>query len=195
MAQTDYVSRGQKRGKKNPKQAPTPWLRIIIALTMLCGFLFGLYFLQKTPTDNAMPSEVLLDGSALTDNAPSSGGGATDVEMENALLDKEPLPVLGEEEWAFIDALPEYSVEVDIPENEESDRQYIMQCGSFRTTDRAQELRAQLAMQGLESQMLQSDGQNGRWYRVVLGPYERKRLAERDRHLVRRANINNCKIF
>ncbi|WP_371195722.1 SPOR domain-containing protein [Glaciecola sp. SC05] len=186
MAQTDYVSRGQKRNKKAPKKAPTPWLKIILAITAVLIFAYALYLLQKTPADSPVIEE-----QSISQPAEQSA----DVEVANSLMDKDPLPVLGEEEWAFIDALPEYSVEIDIPDTEDSDRQYIMQCGSFRTTERAQELRAQLALQGLEAQMLQSDGQNGRWYRVVLGPYDRKRMAERDRHQARRGNINNCKIY
>lgn len=195
MAQTDYVSRGQKRNKKTPKKAPMPWLKMGISLSIVCAFIFGLYLLQKTPAEN--PASANADANDVISNNIESSQPvpASDVDISVPSLDKDPLPVLGEEEWAFIDALPEYSVEVDIPEVEVSDRKYIMQCGSFRTTDRAEELRAQLALQGLEAQMLQSDGQNGRWYRVVLGPYDKKRAAERDRHQLRRANINNCKIY
>jgi cell division protein FtsN len=194
MAQTDYVARGQKRKKKVEKKAPTPWLRMFIALALVCSFVFGLYFLQSSSTDNN-DSSTQAPSSADSADVHSDSANASDVEMTKPSLEREPLPELGEEEWAFIDALPEYSVEVDIPEVEASDKQYIMQCGSFRTTDRAQELRAILAMQGFEAQMLQSDGQNGRWYRIVLGPYDRKRAAERDRHQLRRANVNSCKIY
>jgi cell division protein FtsN len=199
MAQTDYVSRGQKRNKKTPKKAPTPWFRITLAVAFVGVFAFALYYLQKTPADDAStlpPAEKNIgNGQAANQQQSAAKEANADIEFAEPSLDIEPLPKLGEEEWAFIDALPEYSVEVDIPDVEASDRQYIMQCGSFRTTERAQELRAILAMQGMEAQMLQSDGQNGRWYRVVMGPYERKRAAERDRHHLRRSNINGCKIY
>jgi cell division protein FtsN len=196
MAQTDYVARGQKRKKKAPKKAPTPWLRIIIALTLVCGFVFGLYFLQTSSTED--DSTLEQNGPGQSENSPSSApvvSNDSDVVVSDPALDRDPLPVLGEEDWAFIDALPEYSVEVDIPEAVDSDKQYIMPCGSFRATSRAEELRAILAMQGLEARIIESNGANGRWYRVVLGPYERKRAAERDRHQLRRANVNTCKIY
>lgn len=204
MAQ-DYVSRGQKRNKnapkrrpkKKPKQGTKPWFKIIIAIVLLCGFAYALFILKNSAPDTIDRNEIdeqSLLGQGATQSL-SQDPTTADVETLDTLAEKDPLPVLGEEEWAFIDALPEYSVEVDIPEVEHSDRIYIMQCGSFRTTERAQELRAQLALQGLESEMLESDGQNGRWYRVVLGPYTRKRAAERDRHQARRVNINNCKIY
>ncbi|MFC4700501.1 SPOR domain-containing protein [Glaciecola siphonariae] len=213
MAQTDYVSRGQKRKKKAPKKAPTPWLRIVLALAVVGGLAYGLFALQQagidtSNSDNAVQKpqqgatqieqqQNAASASSLSESNsnPTKTQPTSDVDIAQPSLDREPLPTLGEEEWAFIDALPEYSVEVDIPDEVASDRKYIMQCGSFRTTERAEELRAKLALQGFEAQMLQSDGQNGRWYRVVMGPYERKRAAERDRHQVRRANINNCKIY
>jgi cell division protein FtsN len=193
MSPNDYVSRGQKRNsKKAAKKVPTPWFRITVALCLVSAFIFGLYHLQKAPTT--------ANGERLEANTPNVADdivteGGTDVVITPKIEGKEPLPTLGKEEWAFIDALPEYSVEIDVPEEEESDRVYIVQCGSFRTTERAQELRARLALQGLEAQILKSDGNNGVWYRVVLGPYERKREAERLRHQVRRAGIDGCKIY
>lgn len=192
MSPNDYVSRGQKRKKKPVKKAPTPWFRMTFALCLVSAFIFGLYQLQKAPVGTG-DMEPKLNNSKIADDLGPSEGEAVVITPE--IEDKEPLPKLGKEEWAFIDALPEYSVEIDVPEEEDSDRQYIMQCGSFRTTDRAQELRARLALQGLEAQILQSEGSSGLWYRVVLGPYDRKREAERHRHQVRRAGINGCKIW
>ena len=70
-----------------------------------------------------------------------------------------------------------------------------MQCGSFRQQDRADEMRAQLALQGIESQVRPSNGKNGLWYRVVLGPYDYKRDAEIDRHVAQRIGIGTCQIW
>ena len=50
-------------------------------------------------------------------------------------------------------------------------------------------------MAGLESQVRSSEGKNGLWYRVILGPYETKRAAERDRHKLQRAKIYGCAIW
>ncbi|WP_395345085.1 SPOR domain-containing protein [Ningiella sp. W23] len=204
MAQTDYVSRGQKKKKKAPEPAPKPWLRILISLVLVCSFVFGLYFLQNARTHNSPSSEE--QPNALTESTDASEVSSTatanrdaqDIEVvkpETGYLDKDPLPELGEEEWAFIDSLPAYSVEVDVPEEVDSNRIYIMPCGSFRAMERAETLRAQLALAGLIGETVQSDGENGRWYRVVLGPYESKRRAERDRHQARRADVNTCKIY
>ncbi|WP_432468881.1 SPOR domain-containing protein [Agarivorans sp. Z349TD_8] len=72
---------------------------------------------------------------------------------------------------------------------------YQMQCASFRSRDRAEESKALIAFAGLESQIKRTEGENGAWYRVVLGPYPTKRDAERDRHILQRAKINGCQIW
>ena len=46
-----------------------------------------------------------------------------------------------------------------------------------------------------EAQVRPSEGSSGRWYRVIIGPYQSKRLAEKQRHTLQRAKINGCKIW
>jgi cell division protein FtsN len=87
--------------------------------------------------------------------------------------------------------LKDKEVVVDIPEKEKSTRRYQMQCGSFRNQGDAESLKAKIAFQGLTSQVKKT----GDWYRVILGPYERKRPAEKDRHKLQRAKINGCQIW
>lgn len=185
MAHKDYVSRGQKKrsAKKKAVAQPLPWFRIIIALTILGAFAYGLWFLSTS--------------SAQKDKDPHSEQSSTETvrEAEKPIAEQSELPVLEEEQWEFIESLPNYSVEVDVEEQKVSERPYLMQCGSFRTEAQAETLKAQIAFQGLEAQVLDSKGKSGIWYRVVLGPFERKREAEKARHQLRRANINNCKIW
>jgi cell division protein FtsN len=40
-----------------------------------------------------------------------------------------------------------------------------------------------------------SSGTNGIWYKVILGPYENKRAAERNKHTLQNAKINGCQIW
>lgn len=189
MAPKDYVKRTQAKprkrpAKKNAKQA-TPWLRILVACALVLAFVFALYKLQQVDVDNKPIAE--------TENTPLADTIIADDSLEKEALPE--LPVLEEEDWEYIDSLPEFSVEVDATGPLTSNKDFIMQCGSFRTIERAQELRAKVAFQGLESRILTSDGSNGLWYRVVLGPYQRKREAESHRHQLRNANINGCKIW
>ncbi len=80
-------------------------------------------------------------------------------------------------------------------EQEKSDKRYLMQCASFRTRAQADEMRAKIAFQGLEAQIRHSDGANGEWFRVILGPFDAKRDAERAKHALRKVNITTCQIW
>ena len=50
-----------------------------------------------------------------------------------------------------------------------------------------------MAFLGIESQIEHTKGST--WYKVVLGPYERKRLAEKDKHKLKNNKVNNCQIW
>ncbi|AGH80001.1 cell division protein FtsN [Psychromonas sp. CNPT3] len=101
------------------------------------------------------------------------------------------LPEKPEPRWEYEQALKVKKVEVDIPEKQLSTRPYLMQCGSFRNLKDAETLKVRIAFQGLNTVIKKTNN----WYRVVLGPYERKRLAEKDRHKLQRARIDGCMIW
>jgi cell division protein FtsN len=90
---------------------------------------------------------------------------------------------------------------VDIPSDElvlpEDKHQYsyLMPCGSFREKNRAEELKAQIAMAGYESNIKPIEAASGAWFRVNLGPYKSKRKAESIRHRLQDNGFNNCKIW
>ncbi len=172
MAQRDYVARGRSAKKKPPPVKPSlPWLRIFITLALLAGFIFFLWSIKDKAQE-------------LPEQATSLNAGNIDA-----------LPDIPEEEWEFIKSLPEYTVEIDVQDELVSDKRYLMQCGSFRVAAQAQEMKAKIAFQGLEAQVRPSDGKSGRWHRVILGPYDSKRLAEKHRHSLQKTNINTCKIW
>ena len=70
-----------------------------------------------------------------------------------------------------------------------------MQCGSFRTHQQAETLKAKIAFAGLISEIKKTTGSNGIWYKVRLGPYETKRHAESDKNKLKRINIVGCGIW
>ena len=70
-----------------------------------------------------------------------------------------------------------------------------MQCGSFRKEQQAQAMKAQMAFAGLIAEIRKTNGKNGVWYRVRLGPYETKRQAESDKNKLKRINIVSCGIW
>ncbi|MBY5993178.1 SPOR domain-containing protein [Ferrimonas balearica] len=185
----DYAGRGRpprKTGRssgrrKAPAKKPFPWPMALVVTALVCFFGYLLLTIQgasdrqgETPAPQAPVSQ------------PKPQAKPTP--------DPDPLPEKPQEDWEYIDVLPNSEVEVEVPE-QESGGPFLMQCGSFRTDDQANAMRATIAFQGIESQVRRSEGSNGVWYRVVLGPYERKRMAERDRHSLQKVGINGCQIW
>ena len=130
---------------------------------------------------------------SIKDNAPEPDNAVIPSVQTNT--DEDGLPELPEEEWEYIKSLPGYEVEVDVTEQAPSGKRYLMQCASFRTRAQAEEMKAKIAFQGFEALIRRSSGNNGDWFRVILGPFESKRDAERTRHTLRRSNITTCKIW
>jgi cell division protein FtsN len=175
MAHKDYVARGRSKKQAPPPSKPSlPWLRIVITVSLVAGFSYFLWSIKGTAPQDT-----------------SNKGAGT----ERAQDEKDTMPDIPEEEWEFIKTLPEYTVEIEQKEQADLTVPQQMQCGSFRRNEQAQELKANIAFQGLEAQVKPSKGSSGLWYRVVLGPYDSKRIAEKDRHTLQRAKINGCKIW
>jgi len=135
----------QQRGAKPVgERKAVPWFVVIIAIGLIALFTYIL---------------VQISGKS--------------EEVEQPHVQQPPADLLPEksaERWRYIEELESKEVEVDVPEREVGPPK-LMQCGSFRQQADAERLRAQIAMAGLESQVRATDGSNGLWYRVILGPY------------------------
>ena len=175
MAHKDYVARGRsKKPAPEPPKVSLPWLRIIITLLLIAGFSYFLWSIKGTA--NQQPAQKV-------------------AAVKKSQQKEQALPEIPEEEWEFIKSLPEFTVEIEQQQQDQPTVRRLMQCGSFRRNTQAQELKAKIAFQGLEAQVRSSQGSSGKWFRVILGPYETKRDAEKDRHTLQRAKINGCKIW
>jgi cell division protein FtsN len=180
MAQKDYVARGRSKKPAPPPMRPSlPWLRIVVTLILVAGFAYLLWSIKGAAPEN-------IEEGAQLENAQ---------QVEQQAKQSDSLPDIPEEEWEFIKSLPEYTVEIDQKEQDAPTVRRLMQCGSFRKESQAEELKARIAFQGLEAQVRSSKGSSGHWYRVIIGPYDSKRDAEKDRHSLQRAKINGCKIW
>lgn len=83
----------------------------------------------------------------------------------------------------FYTMLPEQSMEADygapaenektrIPANQAAPTYYLLQAGSFRQREDADRRRAELILLGLEPSIRENESDNGRWFRVYLGPFD-----------------------
>lgn len=175
MARKDYVGHSPKpKKKKAAKRPPAPKKRPVLAMLIFLCLAVGLgYFLAQISgtAEQTQPAPVKVKPKKLTV--------------------KDPLPEKPKEVWQYPQDLKEKEVIVEIPKQQDSDIRYQMQCGSFRQQAQAESMKATIAFQGLSAKIRHT----GNWYRVVLGPYERKRTAEKDRHQIKRAGITTCEIW
>lgn len=182
MAHQDYVSRSRPTKKKSSpypkKQAdnqnaiPTK-VKVIGLLVMAALAGFG-YFLWS-----------------IKDIEPQST-----INLPKNIQDKKakPLPTPPKEKWQYMEQLKTKEVEVGEYTVKESGP-YKMQCGSFKTRKQAEVMRATIAFSGLSAHVSAVKGSTGTWHKVYLGPYEKKRSAEKDKHKLRSNNISTCQIW
>ena len=68
------------------------------------------------------------------------------------------------------------------------DRRWMVQCGSFKSVDQAETVRAQLAFEGFDSRITSNNG----WNRVVMGPIKGKDNADNTIGRLKLAGHGNC---
>jgi cell division protein FtsN len=66
---------------------------------------------------------------------------------------------------------------------------FLLQAGSFRQREDAGRRRAELILLGLEPKIEETSSENGRWFRVYLGPFESHKSMSRARGLTANQNI------
>ncbi len=185
MTSRDYANRkptkkGQTKSTRRKRQAPAPRRFPLILLLVTIAVVGGFGYFLWSINNSAEPS--------VTTDAP-----VTEKAVKPAIKkDPKALPPKPKEEWTYQQELENKKVEVDVPEAKISTHVYQMQCASFRTQEQADEMKAVIAFQGLESTISKVKGTTGYWYKVSLGPYERKRQAEKHRHILQKADINGC---
>lgn len=174
--QNGRSSRSGGRGRAPERRIPWLALTLVVLLGASLGYLI-----------------YLVKGSADTRTATATKAAQTTQSPPPAPVN--PIDQRPVEKWRYIEQLENKEIVVDVPKEQESNVRYQMQCGSFRSADQAEQLKARIAFQGMVAQVRRTEGSNGVWYRVVLGPYERKRQAEQDKHKLLRANVNHCAIW
>lgn len=104
----------------------------------------------------------------------------------------------------FYTLLPAQTIELDLPQvqvepaadvrkpatGSASKYVYLLQAGSFRQRDDADRRRAELLLLGLEPKVEETKGDNGRWFRVHLGPFASHSSMARARGLTANQNID-----
>ncbi|GIU53661.1 MULTISPECIES: SPOR domain-containing protein [Shewanella] len=171
------------RGKKAQPKPASRYLSTFVIILLVAGFGYFLWFISGSSED------------AVEQSTPAV---KTETKPKAQPVKKDPnaLPPKPTEEWTYLEELENKSIDVDVPEDAlKSQGPYQMQCASFRRQDQAEEMKALIAFQGLEAQVRATKGSTGTWHKVILGPFESKRAAERTRHKLQRAGVNGCQIW
>jgi len=188
MANQDYVSRAPAKKKTNNRNSKKTAKNIhtiplksklvsLILIILISGFAYGLWSLKTDPSTKTPLVQSIKP--------------TTKIKSKNKV---DELPELPKEKWTYVKDLETKEIEVGKYEVKEKGP-YKMQCGSFRTAKQAETLKANIAFSGLEAKVKSVVGKTGTWHKVFLGPYPRKRLAEKDKHKLKRNNINGCQIW
>lgn len=97
----------------------------------------------------------------------------------------------------FYTLLPEQTIDVEVDPGEiakhrtsPSTELYLLQAGSFRQREDADRRRAELILLGLEPKIEDTSGDNGRWFRVYVGPFESRSRLAKARSLTAAQNID-----
>lgn len=173
MAQHDYINKtpkGKAKGKPT-KSSKFPIIAAIAAVILIGGFAYGLWFIKT----NADPERV--------EQAKNPTQSKT-----QPVAKAKPRPP------EFIEEIKNHEIKVEVKEIK-SKGPYQMQCGSFKTHSQAEEMKAKIAFTGLIAEIRRTEGSNGAWFRVRLGPYDTKRLAESDKNKLRSVGIFGCAIW
>ncbi|TXS92678.1 sporulation protein [Parahaliea aestuarii] len=100
----------------------------------------------------------------------------------------------------FYTVLPEQTIDVEVEPAEvaqpratttaNSKEVYLLQAGSFRQREDADRRRAELLLLGLEPRIEESSADNGRWFRVFVGPFDSRSKMAKARSLTAGQDID-----
>jgi hypothetical protein len=143
-------------------------------------------------------SGVFLSFLAYLGTLPGPGGPAH--VQQAGTEQEEPIP---KPQFEFYNLLPKLTIDTELepagvepaadvrkPEAAVLQDVYLLQAGSFRQREDADQRRAELLLLGLEPSVEEAVSDTGRWFRVYLGPFETRADMSRARGLTANQNID-----
>ncbi|GGB98309.1 hypothetical protein GCM10011352_25530 [Marinobacterium zhoushanense] len=186
MARQDYA---QKRRSSNsasrkapPRKQPPPpprrpWGLALISLIALGGLAVLIYLLIQTP-GGAPAAKAPLAAPVAKVDKPAATKPAAKPEPKPSAETGNTSENNGER-FEFYKMLPKSTVETpevsaykSTPKTAKLESRILLQAGSFRNADDAEQMRAQMILAGLPNVATsRTEGSNGIWYRVRTGPF------------------------
>ncbi len=173
---TDYAKRKAQTGfsgtpmSSKPARSMPGWMWLVMGLVLGAGVAVGLYWkFGEAWMPKAPPTPVIISKNNAEPTPVEEPQGAERFDFYNLLPNlKMELPDV---------ASPELSQpEQDIPAGNPT--AFIIQAGSFKTLDQADQLKATLALGGVESKVQTVQVKpDETWYRIYIGPFNTKNEA------------------
>ncbi|MGC1521641.1 MAG: SPOR domain-containing protein [Steroidobacteraceae bacterium] len=160
---------------------------------VLCGLALGLGVAAVVYIKDHRPDTAVAKVGK-TDRRKSRGNEPPDTEAADSG------PEDSAKSYAFYDMLPKF--EVVVPEKEKDVRPdiksvpetrrgtYVLQAGSYKNFADADRVRAQLALQGVESKVQKVTVDNDTWHRIRIGPISKLDELNRLRQILRKADVD-----
>lgn len=176
----DYKSR------RKPARGFSGWLGLLLGLAVglsAAGFVYFRDHRSDTPSETTKSAKKK-PRTAASEAEPSDAGAAGG-----------PAP-----SYDFYDRLPKF--EVVVPEKEKDVKPdtrgvpetrrgtYVLQAGSYKNFADADRIRAQLALQGVESKVQKVSVDNDTWHRIRIGPISKLEELNRLRAILRKADLD-----
>ena len=160
---------------------------------VLCGFALGLGVAGIVYIKDHRP-DAQISKAAKADRKKPRGNEPADAETADSAAEDPS------KSYAFYDMLPKF--EVVVPEKEKDVRPdikpvpetrrgtYVLQAGSYKNFADADRVRAQLALQGVESKVQKVSVDNDTWHRIRIGPISKLDELNRLRQILRKADVD-----
>ncbi len=172
----------------------------VLLIGVLIGFVLGF-------ASHWFFADTISNTKELVAHAKSVGGekdepaakASTKVDKKAADSKYKPLKVdpQTEAEWSFHELLEEKVDGAPVqPKTSGAAKSVVMGCAAFGAKEKAESMKAQIAFAGLQAEVKPVTNKAGaRLYRVQLGPYASKTLAEADKKKLADAGITTCQIW
>ena len=187
-------SAAPRRGARDYKATRRQPARFSGGLGLLCGLAIGLciagvvYFKDHRPEAPAAAAAKTGKRKLRNTESPDTQAGESGALLEPA------------KSYDFYDRLPKF--EVLVPEKEKDVRRdvrdvpetrrgtYVLQAGSYKNFADADRIRAQLALQGVESKVQKVSVDNDTWHRIRIGPISKLDELNKLRAILRKADVD-----
>ena len=163
------------------------WMGVVCGLAVGLGVAAVVYIKDHRP-------DAQIARTAKADKKKSHGAEPPDREAGD------PSTEDSAKSYAFYDMLPKF--EVVVPEKDKDVRPdvksvpetrrgtYVLQAGSYKNFADADRVRAQLALQGIESKVQKVSVDNDTWHRIRIGPISKLDELNRLRQILRKADVD-----